>query len=113
MLQGRRKGGPGGPRLQSTCLAPPINKLSLLKTAVFVLNLKFWSPCKSTALAPALRCCNKNIKIAPLGSSLEPNTVGKMHFCLFICDYIESDFSVAKFHSNINVKGWVFIIFVI
>ena len=29
---------------QSTCLDPPINKLSISKTAAFVLNFKFWPP---------------------------------------------------------------------
>ena len=38
--------GPGGARkawpLQSACVTHPINKLALLKTAVFVLNVKLW-----------------------------------------------------------------------
>ena len=52
-----------GPALKGAeCLAPPINKLSLLKKAACVLNFKFWPPLintwppKSTALAPTLAC---------------------------------------------------------
>ena len=54
---------------QLLCLAPPINKLTLLKTAALVLNFKLWpllinawpthGPPKSTDLAPALACTLK------------------------------------------------------
>ena len=40
--QGRRQGGAWPPQL--TCLAPPINKHTLLKTAAFVLNFQPWPP---------------------------------------------------------------------
>ena len=43
--QGRRQGGTRGPTLpQSTCLAPPINKLILLKTAALCLISNFGPP---------------------------------------------------------------------
>ena len=46
-LRDSRAGARGGP-------GPPINKLTLLKTAAFVLNFKLWPP-KLTALPSALR----------------------------------------------------------
>ena len=61
--QGRSQKGAGGPAPQSTCLSlpSPINKLALLKTAAFMLNLNFALPPrqmfdlpKPTALPPAL-----------------------------------------------------------
>ena len=39
-----RAGAKGGLAPQSTRLASPINKLTLLKTVAFVLNFKFWTP---------------------------------------------------------------------
>ena len=43
LAQGRRQWYARGAWLpQLTCLAPPINKLILLKTAAFVLNFKLW-----------------------------------------------------------------------
>ena len=38
------RGGQGGLVPPINMLDPPINKLSLLKTAAFVLNFKFWPP---------------------------------------------------------------------
>ena len=48
-----------GPRgawpLQLTCVAPPINKLTLLKTVVVGLNLKLW-PLLINAWPPLVDC---------------------------------------------------------
>ena len=60
--QGRRQGEFMGTKTPTDMLAPPppINKLTFLKRAAFVLNFKLWSPrqtlgpLKSTAQAPAL-----------------------------------------------------------
>ena len=44
-----------GPAPQSTCLAPPTNKLTLLKTAASVLNFKL-GPLPDKRLAPQVDC---------------------------------------------------------
>ena len=53
MVTGPALRGGLAPSINMLAFPPPINKLSLLKTAAFVLNFKIWPP-KSTALAPAL-----------------------------------------------------------
>ena len=40
----RRRGSQRGPAPPIDMLGPPINMLTLLKTAVFVLNFKLWPP---------------------------------------------------------------------
>ena len=42
--QSRRQGGLGGSGPPIDMLGPPIKKLILLKTAVFVLNFNLWPP---------------------------------------------------------------------
>ena len=58
-------------RPQLTCLAPPINKLTFLKTAAFVLNFKLWHH-PDNCLAPLSRLpwCRLRFKQKTISATL-------------------------------------------